>query len=84
MIVSARLRSLPTLEKQIPIIYHEITLCVLLEGIVLHAFDRNAPFSEKNLERIHDLKGIYRLDLDSRAGHRLRETSPPSNSKAKP
>ena len=48
------------------------------------AFDRKAPFSEKNLERIRDLKKIYHLDFDSRASHRLRETKPPRKSKAKP
>ena len=65
-------------------IYHEITLGVLLEGIALHAFDGKAPFSEKNLERIRDLKKIYHLDFDSRASYRLRETPPPRKSKAKP
>ncbi len=66
------------------IIYHEITLGVLLEGIALHAFDGNAPFSENNRERIRDLKKIYHLDFDSRASYRLRETPPPRKSKAKP
>lgn len=61
--------------------YHEISLGDLLEGIVLHAFDGKTPFSEKNLERIRDLKKIYDLDLDSRAAHRLREK--PQRQKAK-
>jgi hypothetical protein len=65
-------------------IYHEITLGVLLEGIALHASDRKEPFSEKNLECIRDLKKIYDLDFDIRAIHRLRETPPPRKSKAKP
>ncbi len=72
------------MEKQIPVIYHEITLGVLLEAIALHAFDGKAPFSEKNLERIGDLKKIYHLDFDDRASHRLRETPPPRESNAKP
>ena len=74
----------PALEKEIPMIYHEITLRVLLDGIALHAFGGKAPFSEKNLERIRDLKKIYHLDFDSRASHRLRGTPPPRKSKAKP
>ena len=56
--------------------YHDISLGDLLEGIVLHAFDGKTPFSEKNLERIRDLKKIYDLDLDSRASHKLREAKP--------
>jgi hypothetical protein len=63
--------------------YHEITLGDLLEGIVLHAFDGKAPFTDKSLERIRDLKKIYHLDLDSRASHRLRESAPPRKQKAK-
>ncbi len=70
---------------QNPILYQKITLGVLLEGIALRAFDGKAPFSEKNLERIRDLKKIYHLDFVSRASHRLRETPPPlRKSKAKP
>ena len=63
--------------------YHEISLGDLLEGIVLHAFDGKTPFSEKNLERIRDLKKIYDLDLDSRASHRLRERPAARPQKAK-
>ena len=53
--------------------YLDITLGDLLEGIVLHAFDGKAPFSEETLKRIVDLKRIYGLELDSTASHRLTE-----------
>src|SRR5436305_5201861 len=53
--------------------YHDMTLGDLLEGIVLHAFDGKHPFTEATRQRIADLKGIYKLDLDSSASHRLLE-----------
>jgi hypothetical protein len=53
--------------------YKNMTLGDLLEGIVLHAFDGKAPFSATTLRKIAGLKGIYGLDLDARASHRLKE-----------
>ena len=53
--------------------YHDMSLGDLLEGIVLHAFDGKTPFGSASLERIHDLKKFYALDLDSKASHRLTE-----------
>jgi len=53
----------------------DLTLGDLLEGIVLHAFDgKPSPFSPQTLKQIADLKSVYRLDLDARASHRLRES----------
>jgi len=57
--------------------YHDMTLGDLLEGIVLHAFDGKCPFGAESLKRIKDLKKFYGLDLDSRASHRLTESSAP-------
>jgi hypothetical protein len=54
--------------------YHDLTLGDLLEGIVLHAFDGKAPFSQESLNRIKELKKFYGLELDSSASHRLRES----------
>jgi hypothetical protein len=54
---------------------HDITLGDLIEGIVLHAFDGKAPFTAETLRKISELKGIYELDLDASASHRLREKS---------
>jgi hypothetical protein len=53
--------------------YHDLTLGDLLEGIVLHTFDGKMPFSPASLERIQELRRFYGLDLDSSAGHRLKE-----------
>ncbi len=54
--------------------YHDMTLGDLLEGIVLYAFEGKAPFSERTLERIKDLKKIYNLDLTSEDSHKLTES----------
>ena len=54
----------------------------VLEGIVLHAFDGKTPFSAASLERIHELKKFYGLDLDSGASHRLTEIKKGRNPKA--
>jgi hypothetical protein len=56
--------------------YHDLSLGDLLEGIVLHAFEGKAPFSEDSLKRIQDLKRVFRLDLDAGASHRLKEGRP--------
>jgi hypothetical protein len=61
--------------------YHDLTLGDLLEGIVLHAFDGKCPFQGEGLQRIKDLKKFYGLDLDSRASHRLIESSAASSAK---
>ncbi len=57
----------------------DMTLGDLLEGIVLHAFDGTAPFSETSLRSIREFKKIYSLDLDSSASHQLKEakSAPP-------
>jgi len=68
------------LERQIPILYHEITLGVLLEGVAVHAFDGQSP-RQRNLERIRDLKKRYHFDFDARSSHRLREIPRQSNAK---
>lgn len=54
--------------------YHDLTLGDLIEGIVLHAFEGKAPFSEKSLKKIEELKRIYELDLTSRDSHNFVES----------
>jgi len=54
--------------------YHDMSLGNLIEGIVLHAFDGKAPFSEKNLKKIKELKSIYELDLTWEDSHKLEES----------
>jgi hypothetical protein len=56
--------------------FKDMTLGDLLEGIVFHAFDGKAPFSDDSRRRIADLKRFYGLDLDSSASHRLKEPPP--------
>lgn len=52
---------------------HDITLGDLLEGIVLHAFEGKAPFSDRSLRKIAELRKVYDLDLDASHSHRLTE-----------
>lgn len=51
----------------------DLSLGDLLEGIVLHAFEGRAPFSEQTLKKIQTLKDVYGLDLSAQDAHRLRE-----------
>jgi hypothetical protein len=51
----------------------DLTLGDLLEGIVLHAFEGLAPFSEQTLKEIEQLKKIYGLTLRAADSHRLSE-----------
>ena len=51
----------------------DMSLGDLLEGIVLHAFENKAPFSDETLAAIADLKRIYGLDLTAVDAHRLEE-----------
>lgn len=53
--------------------YLDISLGDLLEGISLHVFEGQAPFSPTTLERIAGLKKIYGLDLTAKHSHRLVE-----------
>jgi hypothetical protein len=51
----------------------DLSLGDLLEGIVLHAFEGKAPFSEATLKKIKALRSVYGLDLTAEDSHRLRE-----------
>ena len=51
----------------------DITLGDLLEGIVLHAFEGKAPFSESTLREIEQFRKIYGLSLRASDSHRLKE-----------
>ena len=53
--------------------YHDMSLGDLLEGIVLHAFEGRAPFSEESLAVIETLRGVYGLDLTAADSHQLEE-----------
>ncbi len=51
----------------------EMTLGDLIEGIVLHAFEGKAPFSEKTLKEIEQFKGLYGMTLKAADSHNLKE-----------
>jgi hypothetical protein len=55
--------------------YFEISLGDLLEGIVLHAFEGKSAFDAETLQHIAALKGVYGMDYDASASHRLFEES---------
>ena len=56
----------------------------LLEGIVLHAFDGEVPFSEETLVQIRALKEVYLLDLRAQDSHRLFESQDVSQRASRP
>jgi hypothetical protein len=51
----------------------EMSLGDLLEGIVLHAFEGKAPFSEATLKEIEQFRKIYGLTLKASDSHQLKE-----------
>jgi hypothetical protein len=51
----------------------DLTLGDLLEGIVLHAFEGKAPFSQDTLQAIGELRRVYGLDLTAEDAHKLIE-----------
>ncbi len=53
--------------------YLDMSLGDLIEGIVLHAFEGKAPFSEKTIGKIAEIKKIYDLDLNASHSHKLSE-----------
>jgi hypothetical protein len=53
--------------------YFDMSLGDLIEGIVLHAFDGKAPFNDKTLKKIQEIKKVYELNLDSTHSHKLTE-----------
>lgn len=53
--------------------YEDMSLGDLLEGIILHAFENKAPFSDETLQAIGKLKDIYGCRLTSEDSHRFAE-----------
>ena len=51
----------------------DMTLGDLLEGIVLHAFEGKAPFSDRTLKEIEQFKALYGMTLKAADSHNLRE-----------
>lgn len=53
--------------------YCDLTLGDLLEGILLHAFEGKAAFSDETLAAIGDLKKVYNCELTAADSHQLME-----------
>lgn len=53
--------------------YHDLSLGDLLEGIVLHSFEGQAPFGADSLARIEEIKKVFGLTLTAQDSHRLLE-----------
>ncbi len=53
--------------------YTELTLGDLIEGIVLHAFEGKAPFSNETQMVIEQLKSVYGCELSAQDSHTLTE-----------
>ena len=53
----------------------DMSLGDLLEGIVLHTFEGEAPFSPQTLKDIEQFRSLYGLTLRASDSHQLRERS---------
>lgn len=53
--------------------YTDLSLGDLLEGIVLHAFEGKAPFSDDTRRVIKQLKDVYGCELSAADSHMLIE-----------
>jgi hypothetical protein len=53
--------------------YLDLSLGDLVEGIVLHAFEGQAPFSPTVLAKIEQLKAVYDLKLTAADAHQMTE-----------
>jgi hypothetical protein len=51
----------------------DMTLGDLLEGIVLHAFEGKAPFSQQTLKEIEQFKTLYGMTLKATDSHNMKE-----------
>jgi hypothetical protein len=51
--------------------YKDMSLGDLLEGIVLHAFEGKAPFSEETIAVIDKLRDVYDCRLTAENAHKL-------------
>jgi hypothetical protein len=53
--------------------YLDLSLGDLVEGIVLHAFEGEAPFAPETLAKIQQLKDVYGLELKAADSHKLED-----------
>ena len=54
--------------------FHDLSVGDLLEGVLLHVFEGKAPFGERSLKKIAELKKVYELDLNASHSHKLVES----------
>ena len=62
--------------------YLDMSLGDLLEGVVLHAFEGQPPFSADTLHVIAELKKIYGCTLTAADSHQLTEPVDPEGSES--
>jgi hypothetical protein len=53
----------------------DLTVGDLLEGILLHVYEGESPFSKETLLQIENLKKVYGLTLTAKNSHKLKEDS---------
>ena len=53
----------------------DMPVAELIEGMALHAFEGKAPFSDKTMKKIRQLKAVYECPLNASDSHKLRERS---------
>ena len=53
--------------------YLDLSLGDLLEGVILHAFEGETPFSAETRAKIARLREVYGLELTAADSHRLKE-----------
>ncbi len=51
----------------------DMSLGDLIEGVVLHAFEGKAPFSQETLKEIEQFRKIYGMKLKASDSHQLKE-----------
>ena len=51
----------------------DMSLGDLVEGIALHAFENEPPFSEETLRKIAQLKDVYDLEWSAADSHKFKE-----------
>ena len=51
----------------------DMSVAELVEGMSLHAFEGKAPFGERTMGKIEQLKSVYDLDLTAEDSHKLTE-----------
>lgn len=61
----------------------DLSLSDLVEGVLLHALEGQAPFSQATLARATQLKQVFALDLGARHAHRLTEGPAPAAARRK-